>query len=60
MWVVINGKVYDLTKFYLTHPGGPDVILENRAKDSSQIFNDAEHPLSALRDLENFVVGEYV
>ena len=22
LWVVVNGKVYDLSEFYLTHPGG--------------------------------------
>ena len=23
-WVVVNGKVYDLTAFAPSHPGGPD------------------------------------
>lgn len=22
IWVVVNGKVYDLSKFYENHPGG--------------------------------------
>ena len=23
-WVIVNGKVYDLTRFAPEHPGGPD------------------------------------
>lgn len=26
-WVVIHGKVYDVTKFLEDHPGGEDVLL---------------------------------
>jgi cytochrome b involved in lipid metabolism len=57
---VIDGKVYDMSEFYTTHPGGPDVIFENRAKDASQVFTDAEHPQSAIRDLEKHLIGEYM
>ena len=28
-WVVISGKVYDVTKFLDEHPGGYDIILTN-------------------------------
>ena len=28
-WVVIFGKVYDVTKFLDEHPGGYDIILTN-------------------------------
>lgn len=38
LWVVINGKVYDMTEFYRTHPGGPDVILEYAGKDGTERF----------------------
>ena len=27
-WVVIHGKVYDLTEFLKEHPGGPAIILK--------------------------------
>ena len=28
MWVAVYGKVFDLTNFYLEHPGGWEVIEE--------------------------------
>jgi cytochrome b involved in lipid metabolism len=38
-WVVINGKVYDLTEFLGRHPGGPKSILAWAGKDGSEVFN---------------------
>lgn len=29
LWVLVNGKVYDLSKYYQGHPGGPEIIEEN-------------------------------
>jgi cytochrome b involved in lipid metabolism len=26
-WIVVNGKVYDLTTFAPEHPGGPDSMI---------------------------------
>lgn len=28
-WLVINGNVYDVTKFLDEHPGGFDIIIAN-------------------------------
>jgi len=42
-WVVINGKVYDLSDFHKKHPGGSKIITDNAGKDVSQLFNPV-HP----------------
>lgn len=60
LWVLINGKVYDMSEFYTKHPGGPDIIEELAGKDGSQSFNDAAHPAASKRELETYCVGEYV
>lgn len=39
VWVVINGKVYDLTEFLSRHPGGAKIILKYAGKDALAIFN---------------------
>lgn len=38
-WVVLHGKVYDLTKFLSTHPGGPDPILSWAGRDATRTWN---------------------
>ena len=32
LWTVVNGKVYDLSKFAPEHPGGPDGMYQNPQK----------------------------
>jgi cytochrome b involved in lipid metabolism len=44
--------VYDVTKFFNDHPGGPQVILEHAGKDASETFEAANHPDSAKRDMK--------
>lgn len=38
-WVVINGKVYNLTSFLNNHPGGPNPILSWAGRDASRTWN---------------------
>ena len=42
-WVVIHGKVYDVTKFLDRHPGGYE-ILSGAGGDMTEIF-EFTHPL---------------
>lgn len=49
-WVVINGKVYDLSDFQKQHPGGSDIITNNAGKDVSNLFNDV-HPKDIVQRL---------
>lgn len=47
LWVVLNGKVYDLTEFLTHHPGGQKVILKYAGKDATKIFTPI-HPPDAV------------
>jgi predicted heme/steroid binding protein len=42
-WTVYNGRVYDLTQFIHTHPGGSVSIMKAAGKDCTDIFQKI-HP----------------
>jgi L-lactate dehydrogenase (cytochrome) len=49
-WVVLCGKVYDLTKFARVHPGGAKLIHENAGKDATLVF-ELVHPKDIMEKL---------
>ena len=49
-WVVLNGKVYDLSIFQKEHPGGSKIITKNAGKDLSNLFNPV-HPKDIIQRL---------
>ncbi|KAJ7950431.1 Cytochrome b5 [Quillaja saponaria] len=57
-WLVIDGKVYDVTKFLDDHPGGDDVLLSATGKDATNDFEDVGHSTSAKAMLDEFYVGD--
>jgi len=56
-WVIINGRVYDVTAFLPDHPGG-DVLLEGAGRDATQLFEDNLHSEEARKILQRYIVGE--
>ncbi|XP_055829710.1 cytochrome b5-like [Solanum dulcamara] len=56
-WLVINGKVYDVTKFLDDHPGGDEVLLAATGKDATDDFEDVGHSSSAQAMLDEYYVG---
>lgn len=57
-WVVIHGKVYDVTKYLDEHPGGDDVLLTAIGRDSTEDFEDAGHSKTARELMQDYFVGE--
>ncbi|CAL4944450.1 unnamed protein product [Urochloa decumbens] len=57
-WVVIDGKIYDVTKYLEDHPGGDDVLLKATGKDAKDEFDDAGHSKSAKVLMEDYFIGE--
>lgn len=39
-WVIIQGKVYDVTDFLDDHPGGKKILLENCGTDATEHFEE--------------------
>jgi L-lactate dehydrogenase (cytochrome) len=51
-WVVINGTVWDVTKFAPTHPGGSEIITEYLGGDASNAYNEVHGPSVAEKHLD--------
>ena len=57
-WAVVNGNVYDLTKWISEHPGGPGVIKAICGKDGSRSFNNQHRgQANANAALAQFKIG---
>lgn len=46
-WIVVHGKVYDVTEFLDDHPGGSKIILKYGGKDATKEY-DPIHPPDAI------------
>jgi cytochrome b involved in lipid metabolism len=57
-WMVIHGKVYDVTDFQDDHPGSSDVLLQNGGAEASRAFDSVGHSDSAKRQLDEFYIGD--
>ncbi|KAG2663538.1 hypothetical protein I3843_16G037000 [Carya illinoinensis] len=56
-WLVINGRVLNVTKFLKEHPGGEEVLMESAGKDASKEFEAVGHSKGAQSLLRKYQVG---
>ncbi|CAM9819742.1 unnamed protein product, partial [Discosporangium mesarthrocarpum] len=56
-WTHVAGKVYDVTPYLGSHPGG-DAILRNAGGDSSTGMHGPQHPAQAMEILSEHYIGE--
>lgn len=55
-WVVINNKVYDVTRFIPDHPGGK-AILQGCGKEATALF-EGKHKDEARRTLVDYYIAD--
>ncbi|KAF5829749.1 cytochrome b-5, isoform CRA_e [Dunaliella salina] len=58
-YLLIHGKVYNVTDFLEEHPGGYDIILGSTGKDATQDFEEIGHSNSAKELLAKYLIGDY-
>ncbi|XP_044474843.1 cytochrome b5-like [Mangifera indica] len=56
-WLVIDGRVLNVTNFLAEHPGGEDVLIEAAGKDATKHFEDIGHSKAAQNMLPKYQVG---
>lgn len=55
-WLVINKKVYDVTKWINKHPGGM-IIMKGVGKDATSLFRNVGHSDNAKKILKGLQIG---
>ena len=55
-WIVVDGKVYDVTEYVDIHPGD-DAILNFVGGDSSKGFHGPQHPVSVWDVIAEYEIG---
>jgi cytochrome b involved in lipid metabolism len=60
-WIIVEGRVYDITQYLDEHPGGGDVILPYAGKDATEPFRGTQHfPDSVDAVIKNYLIGDLV
>ena len=59
-WVIIDNKVYNITRFLTSHPGGSEILMDYAGKDASGAFDDVGHSSTARMQLAAYCIGALV
>nr|ABA54492.1 cytochrome b5 type 56 [Crepis alpina] len=57
-WLIISGKVYDVTTFLDDHPGGQEPMLAAACKDATKDFEDIGHSDDAKEMMKKYEIGD--
>ncbi|CDW56379.1 cytochrome b5 reductase 4 [Trichuris trichiura] len=60
LWVLLNGKVYDVTSYLRFHPGGKDSILSVAGRDATSLFNEFHAWVNYEALLGRCCIGQFV
>lgn len=58
LWLVLNNKVYDVTKYVDEHPGGLDTLMDVAGQEGTEAFNSVGHSDEAKEQLKKYLIGE--
>ncbi|MFA5023515.1 MAG: cytochrome b5 domain-containing protein [Patescibacteria group bacterium] len=61
-WLLINNKVYNVTSYLSTHPGGAGTIIPSCGQEATQAFNTKDigrpHSKRATAMLADYYIGD--
>ncbi|KAF1961844.1 hypothetical protein CC80DRAFT_463308 [Byssothecium circinans] len=57
LWVMIHGKVYDVTRYVRDHPGGVEALRDVAGKDATDEYLEVGHSEDADEVLSEYLIG---
>ena len=59
-WIILGGRVYNVTPFISKHPGGYTTIFKcaGTGQDHQDDFSTADHSESAKNMLQKYYIGD--
>ncbi|KAG8235156.1 hypothetical protein J437_LFUL015196, partial [Ladona fulva] len=60
LWLLIDGKVYDVQDFRSEAPCGSELLQRYAGRDATRAFESAGHSAEARDTMQAFLVGHYV
>lgn len=58
LWIIVHGKVYDVSKYLEDHPGGAASLIEVAGSDATATFEDVGHSNDARETMADFLIGK--
>merc|ERR1712205_299108 len=59
LWLLIDGKVYDVTKYQDEHPGSDSILHDVKGVDATQEFEDVGHSKDAMNVKDKLLIGDF-
>lgn len=59
-WLVVAAKVYDISSFLRSHPGGIRIVLPHAGTDATEIFNKLHNPAFLEEYGDRYRIGHLV
>ena len=57
-WIIMEGKVYDVSQYMELHPGGEEAVLQYAGKDATEGFRGPQHPPQVDDVIANYYIGD--
>ncbi len=59
-WIIVEGKVYNVTKYIDEHPGGVKALRAYAGRDATKAFRGPQHGAQVDDVIEIFYIGDLV